>query len=365
MYHFSECVSPGHPDKIADFITSYLLDRYIEKDPSTRYAVEVQIKNNQVTLGGEVRSSALFTLEQKVEFIKQALDEIGYTPEYQKLWGKENTISSADINESSVHDFICEQSPEIAQGVDNDGWGDQGIFFGMAQYYENPADNEKYAMMPIDFAIAKHLNHGLFTGGFGGLDIKTEVIYSDVLKKAQKVIVAIPLIDPNNTKTIEDYVKSQFSYDVELIVNGTGSYKQHGPIADCGTTGRKLAVDFYGGGCKIGGGSVFTKDGTKADVSLNLYARMLAKSFALKYKTTCYSSLACCIGKPDVDFVVINSEGKVLKEDRIPIIPKMLVNNTLELNKPIYASMCDYGLFGEYQQDKNWEKDSIFQGEES
>ena len=83
----------------------------------------------------------------------------------------------------------------------------------------------------------------------------------------------------------------------EIIINGTGRYVQHSPIADCGTTGRKLAVDFYGGACRIGGGSPWTKDGSKADLTLNLYARKLARQYAEEYGCDVYTSLACCIGK--------------------------------------------------------------------
>ena len=123
----SEYVSLGHPDKVADYISSFLLDQYIKKDPKTRYAVECQIKGNVVNLAGEISSKAKFTPKQIKHFVKMAVDQVGYTKHYQRFWGKENTICGADLK---VNTNITEQSPDIAQGLD--GWGDQGIFFGCA-----------------------------------------------------------------------------------------------------------------------------------------------------------------------------------------------------------------------------------------
>ena len=123
----SEYVSLGHPDKVADYISSFLLDKYIRKDKNTRFAVECQIKGNVVNLAGEISSKAKFTPKQIKHFVKMAVDQIGYTKHYQRFWGKENTICGADLK---VNTNITEQSPDIAQGLD--GWGDQGIFFGCA-----------------------------------------------------------------------------------------------------------------------------------------------------------------------------------------------------------------------------------------
>ena len=137
MIRFSEYVSLGHPDKIADYISQYLLDRYIEQDPDTRYAVEVQIKNFKVTLGGEVSSKAQFSDAQIAAYVRQAVNDIGYTREYMMKWGAENTICG-DLLE--VTTLIRQQSPDIAQGVNNNGWGDQGIFFGWLPMTSRPTE---------------------------------------------------------------------------------------------------------------------------------------------------------------------------------------------------------------------------------
>lgn len=346
MIRFSECVSPGHPDKTADYISEYLLDRYLELDPKTRYAVEVQIKDNHVTLGGEVSSQVHFNKRKICKFVREAVAKIGYTKAYQDEWGKENTICADDLN---IMPFIGQQSSDIAQGVDNDGWGDQGIFFGMGTYRE---DGE-YDFMPQDFAIARRLNRDLFRSGLGGFDIKTQVVMDD--DQIKRVICAIPLRVSQDKAKVEEFIHSKVKGDYVLIVNGTGAYVKHSSIADCGTTGRKLAVDFYGGNCKVGGGSPWTKDGSKADLALNLYARKLAKMAAQEYKTTCYTSLACCIGQEDVDYTITKADGTVIDQGT-QLLPQSRLVHELGLDKPIYESLCDYGLFGEFQADKAWEK---------
>lgn len=343
MIRFSEYVSLGHPDKIADYISQWLLDRYIERDPETRYAVEVQIKDFRVTLGGEVSSKANFTDEEITAFVRQAVDDIGYTREYMEKWGKENTICGELLD---VAVLISQQSPDIAQGLT--GWGDQGIFFGMASY------DRQTCGMPYDHTLAKRLCKALFESGLGGLDIKTQIVTDD--NKVKKVIVAIPLLPDTPVGKVKRFIRSKLKglHGYQLIVNGTGRYVQHASIADCGTTGRKLAVDFYGGNCKIGGGSPWTKDASKADLTLNLAARRMAKNCAMEHKCDSYVSLACCIGKKQVDVLITDGAGNVIVEGNFDIDPAEL-RKAYKLDTPIYASMCRWGIFGEYQSDKVWE----------
>ena len=341
MIRFSEYVSLGHPDKVADYISQYLLDRYIEHDPQTRYAVEVQIKGYQVTLGGEVSSKHRFSAQEIAGFVREAVNEIGYTREYQQRWGAENTICGDLLNVST---YISQQSPDIAQGLS--GWGDQGIFFGYCAFDRSTCG------MPYEHTIAKRICKHLFDLGVGGLDIKAQVITND--GEIKKLIVAIPLQDEADEKFVRDYLCGIAKRDCEIIINGTGRYVQHSPIADCGTTGRKLAVDFYGGSCRIGGGSPWTKDGSKADLTLNLVARKLARQFAEKYGCDVYTSLACCIGKQEVDVSVCDAANNILWEGKEIINPAER-RKAFKLDTPIYASMCRWGLFGEFQNDKPWE----------
>lgn len=353
---FSEYVSPGHPDKVADYISEYILDRYLERDPNVRYAVEVMIKGNMVHLAGEITSTVDFTDEQYVYFVSDAIKQIGYTEEYWKAWGRNNVINPSFI---TVKTDISKQSPEISQGVNKNGWGDQGIFFGYAE------PDVEY-MTPRSHSLAKDLCHMLYTQakekGIGGIDIKTEIIL-DENGLIEKLIAAVPCRTEQEYRKIFESILGwydsveNFGVPVaypETILNGTGNYVMHGPIADCGVTGRKLVVDFYGGELHVGGGSPWTKDGSKADLTLNLYAREMAREYAMKEGVPVKVSIACCIGRSDIDYVVETMCGEEITHGKMNITPGELIEK-YELNKPIFASMCTFGLFGKYQKDKKWE----------
>lgn len=351
MIRTSEWVSLGHPDKIADYITSYILDKYLCFDPNVRYALEVMIKNNDVILAGEITSTESFKQNDYEKFVKEALRQIGYDEAYNKKWG-DNAI---DINKINVQTFISKQSPNIAQGVDNNGWGDQGIYFGYASY-DGPE------MMPLDYYTAKSLGSYLYNIAknkhIGGLDIKTQVTMDG--EKPCQVIVAMPVIDIDEKEIIEglihNWVRLAFPEykDVEIIFNGTGKYVIHSSIGDSGVTGRKLVVDFYGSGSRVGGGSTWGKDPTKADVALNLYARKLAVDYAGKYADTEFVDhveveLSTCIGKPCTN-VVYKVYGKDTLLEAKQSNETFNVNDVikeLDLRKPIYANLCKNGLFSE------------------
>ena len=350
MKKISECVSPGHPDKVADLISQYILDRYIEQDPKTRYAVEVLIKGDTVHLAGEVTSKAYFGYADYKRFVFNALCEIGYTPEYYKAWGG-NVIDPVNIN---VIVDITAQSGEIGVGVNNEGWGDQGIFFGYADM-----EGDEYRM-PLSHSLAKNLCSMLYKRakhwGVGGLDIKTEIVLGED-DKLEKVIAAVPCRDDAEHAKVLDSILNWCKYsegNPVVILNGTGIYKTHGPVADCGVTGRKLAVDFYGGEFQVGGGAV-VKDGTKADVSLNLYARKLALKYAHERGESIKVSLACCIGQNEVDYSVETPCGEIIETGTMVLKPSEVISK-LGLDKPIYFSMHQFGLFGEFQHMKEWEK---------
>lgn len=332
----SEYVSLGHPDKVADYISSFLLDKYIKKDPNTRYAVECQIKNNIVNLAGEVTSKAKFTKEQIERYVKMAVNDIGYTKHYQRKWGKQNTICCADL---IVNTYISEQSPDIANGLY--GWGDQGIFFGCAyprkdyDYFEGT----KY--------LSQIIGEELYKEDIVGKDIKVLVVKKE--NRLAKVIIAAPVITGKqlwSSKVINDVRKICDDSQCPLVINGTGIFQKHGPIADCGTTGRKLAVDFYGGSCRIGGGSPWTKDGTKADLTLNLYARYLALKFLKDndLDEPVYCEIACSIGKREIDICLHGADGQLFKQYTEEKSPQELIQ-FFKLDTPIYAELCKNGLF--------------------
>lgn len=260
IYKTSEWVSLGHSDKMADYISEYILDRLIEKDPETRYGLEVQIKNHQVCLAGEITTNAEYTNYDLHEFASEAIKEIGYTHKYQEKFGKVNTIAGEDV---SVVDVIFHQSPDIAKGVDDNGWGDQGIFFG---YY----CNETPEGQGYEYQLAKDIGKKIYEKALSpnsvlGLDIKTQVTISleanrDPERIVEEIIIAVPMVqgkEKEGKKEIKEILKLfPDTYHTSVIINGTGKYTRHGPVADAGTTGRKLVVDFYGGRSRIGGGCV-------------------------------------------------------------------------------------------------------------
>ena len=226
MQKTAESVSLGHPDKIADYISCYILDRMIAQDVHVKYATEVMIKDNTIVLGGEVTTSA--PLGDLTDHVKAAIAEIGYDERYASVWG-EYAINPAQIK---VINMIGVQSSDIAQGVNQDGWGDQGVFVGYACQGEGKINRELF--------LARKLNK-----------------------------------------------------------NGTGRYTYHSSIADCGITGRKLACDFYSMAAPIGGGSPWTKDASKADLTLNVYARILACE-NLADNDECFIYLSSCIGRAEL-----------------------------------------------------------------
>lgn len=334
MKHTSEWVSLGHPDKIADCISSYILDRHLERDPDTRYAVEVQIKDNFVSLAGEITSKAGFGPSYLAKFAQDAVNKIGYTKAYQKKWGKENTICGDDL---SIVCHVSRQSPDIARGVDENGWGDQGIFWGMAYNYE------KTGYMPIDIWSAREIGTGLFRNPNLGLDVKTLVSIDDDDDIGVKcVIAAAPCIGLDDE--IRTALGAKFG-GCRVVFNGTGRFVRHGPIGDCGTTGRKLAVDFYGGNCRIGGGSPWTKDGTKADLTLNLYARYRALRFMREHGLPLvYCAISCCIGRPEIEVAFFDGRNEQLYSAEEKHTPAELIE-LFGLREPHFADLCANGLF--------------------
>ena len=335
----SEYCAVGHPDRTCDYIVSYILDRYLEKDPPARVALECQLKDWYATLSGEVSSTHRFEDAELAEFVRRAIRDIGYSDEYHLKWGMANTITSSEV-EVTLH--ISQQSPDIARGVDSDGWGDQGIFWGMA------VRDRVRGNLPKDYWLAREVANALAKSGWGGLDVKTQVTVVDGL--AVECVVAIP-IDPAHEydmkRLIVSYAKTICGERCEVIVNGTGRYVTHGPIGDCGTTGRKLVVDFYGGNSRIGGGSPWGKDPTKADVALNVLARRKALDWMQTHPSLdeVRCAISCCIGRADIRVTMYDGEGNLL-DSRVEGHPPSHVIEALGLRQPHYAAHCREGLFG-------------------
>ena len=332
MLKTAEAVSIGHPDKIADYISSYILDRLIEQDPYVRYAVEVMIKDNTVVLGGEV--SGRIDATHIADWVRAAVRDIGYDTRYSRIWGD----YAPNADKITVTNLIGVQSRDIGCGVENNGWGDQGVFVGYACRGDDNINRELYLARKLNTALYEYAR----TSDNLGLDIKTQITIGDAVN-IDTAIVAIPMLRPVD---LTDFIVGVLGVRPRtVIVNGTGIYRAHGSVADCGVTGRKLACDFYSTAAPIGGGSPWTKDGTKADLTLNLYARYLALEH-LADNDECFVYLSSCIGRADLPSALIKTvkNGVMTCSDLIcNVTPDALIEK-FGLRRPIYAQLCRYGL---------------------
>ena len=333
MIKTAEAVSLGHPDKTADYISSYILDRLIEQDKNVRYAVEVMIKDNIVVLGGEVKGNV--SLAKVNDYVLDALAEIGYDAYYSVRW-HDNAIEPSKIQ---VINFIGQQSADISAGVEQDGWGDQGVFVGYACQGVGNISREQYLANKLCKALYEYALQNIHLG----IDIKTQITLNE-LSGVDTVIVAIPMLDEVDLTSF--IIRALGEEPENIIVNGTGTYKRHSSIADCGVTGRKLACDFYSASAPVGGGSPWTKDASKSDVTLNIYARKLALDY-LKDNDECFVYLSSCIGRSELPSAVVKTAKRGVQTITTLSIsdkPSEIIAK-LELNRPVFTKLCRDGLF--------------------
>ena len=334
----SESVSEGHPDKVCDAISDAVLDNLLQQDPESHVACETLATTGTVVVSGEVRSNGDVDVEK---IVKKTLSEIGYT---NKAYGMDN-------NEVKVISMLDEQSPEIAQGVDEgsglheeQGAGDQGLMFGFAC-------NETKELMPLPI----HLSHRLVErmtdlrkdGTIPWLrpDSKSQVSVAyekDNPVSITKVVIATQHDDMiekfGNENAEHDFVEKEiinhvikpvldasgFPYDESFIVNGTGRFVFGGPEADTGLTGRKIIVDTYGGYAPHGGGAFSGKDPSKVDRSAAYMARYIAKNIvAAGVATKCEVQLSYSIGVAEPTSFYVKSFGTAeISDEKLTEIAK-------------------------------------------
>lgn len=353
MTSCSEYVSIAHSDKTADAIASHLLDKYIKHDPKTRFALEVQLKDHICNLAGEVTSTWKPSDDVIAELVREAIRKVGYTAEYAAKWPEGTTLNADKV---VVNNYIGQQSPDIAQGVDREGWGDQGCFMGLATTLP------QFDYMPRDRYLAHKIGKRLYEAAKDGeapigLDIKVLVSINSGYN-VEQVVIAAPMRPENQTvarEFIENTVTAILSAHNhtcdEIIINGTGAYVVHSSVGDAGVVGRKLAVDFYGLNCPIGGGATFGKDGTKADITLNLAARYLSlrtmRKNLGKYKSV-FTKIACCIGKSECIILQTDENGKTIKTEHRNLVPSELIHEfglDGTVRDDIFFHLCEDGLF--------------------
>ena len=371
----SESVSEGHPDKLCDRVSDAVLDAFLTAEPLARVACETFATTGRVVVGGEVglakEEHTAAMMAQIDAIVRDCVKDIGY--EQDKFHWK--TLE--------VHNYLHGQSAHIAQGVNRDGAGDQGIMFGYA-CRETP----ELMPAPIQYAhaILRRLAEVRKSGAEPtlGPDAKSQLSlrYEDGVPVEVTSIVlshqhALESQTSDDIRAIvEPYIREVLpsgwiTEKTEWWVNPTGKFVIGGPDGDAGLTGRKIIVDTYGGAAPHGGGAFSGKDPTKVDRSAAYAARYLAKNVVaagLADRCTLQVSYAIGVAKPLSIYVDTHGTGKV-EEARIEqAVAKCMdltplgIRDALKLNKPIYARTSAYGHFGRAPETDggfSWEKTDL------
>lgn len=327
-----ESVTSGHPDKICDQISDALLDAYLTQDPYSRVAIEAFGCHGLLVVGGEVTSRAQVDVEK---IAREVYRHIGHKDSLE------------------VITRIVQQSPDIAQGVDTGGAGDQGIMYGFA-CHETPEQ------LPQAVVLAHALARGLERlrrehpqGGWIKPDGKTQVTIKD--GKIQRVLVSTQHTNEVDQEYIREFLMRELIHPLcpntqEILINPTGTFIVGGFAADTGLTGRKIMVDTYGGIIPHGGGAFSGKDATKVDRSAAYMARFIAKNLVANgYASSCLVSLAYAIGRAEplmIEALDENSRSLAsLVQERFDCRPQAIIER-LGLRQPIFAKTATYGHFG-------------------
>jgi S-adenosylmethionine synthetase len=357
----SESVTEGHPDKVCDRISDAVLDAVLTEDPRGRVACETFVTVGMVLVGGEITTTAWIDLPR---LVRDVLGDIGYT----------SAASGMSAYGCSVLNAIGRQSPDIAQGVDTGGAGDQGVMFGYA-CQETPE------LMPLPIMLAHQLARRLAdvrkSRDVAWLqpDGKTQVTVEYEGRKPVRVDSIVLAAqhteqvldrtghhitrDARNelvAKVIKPVVGAELlDRETRIYINETGKFVVGGPQSDTGMTGRKLIVDTYGGRCPHGGGAFSGKDPSKVDRSATYMARYIAKNcVAAGLCDEIQVRLAYVIGRADPTDVWVDTfgTGKVddvrlvtIIRDVFPLTPRQMIEH-LDLLRPIYGPTSAYGHFG-------------------
>jgi S-adenosylmethionine synthetase len=371
FFFTSESVTEGHPDKVCDQISDAVLDEILSQDTAGRVACETFITVGLVIVGGEITTTGYVDVNG---LTRNVLKDIGYNdPKY-----------GFNYKTCSVLNAIGAQSPDIAQGVDTGGAGDQGLMIGYAI-------DQTEELLPLPLSMAHKITARLaevrkkeilpYLGPDGKSQVTVEfenghparidtVLISsqhteDILDDSGKMITKQARDEIIEQVAVKILPKSLLDDKTRFLVNPTGKFVIGGPQSDTGMTGRKIIVDTYGGSAPHGGGAFSGKDPTKVDRSATYLARYIAKNIvAAGLAKECLVQLAYAIGVAEPVSVMVDTNGTgtvpdtnltQLVRSNFELTPKGIIKS-LNLLRPIYRKTAAYGHFGRELPEFTWEK---------
>ncbi len=367
----SESVTEGHPDKLADQISDGVLDEVLRQDKHGRVACETFVSVGLVVVGGEITTDGYVDING---LVREIVKEIGYTDPHHGF----------TYNTCAILNTIGSQSPDIAQGVDTGGAGDQGLMSGYAC-------RETKELMPFPIVQAHKLCRRLaevrkkkilpYLGPDGKSQVTVEYVggkparidtvvvssqhTEDILDRSGKRITQRAIDEIIEKVVLPVTPKAMLDKNTKYYVNPTGKFVVGGPQSDTGMTGRKIIVDTYGGMASHGGGAFSGKDPTKVDRSACYMARYIAKNIVasgLADKCTIQLAYAIGVAKPVSMMIFTDNTQKVSEKRIIQLVNKHFdltprgIIKTLDLLRPIYRKTAAYGHFGRHEKEFTWEQ---------
>jgi len=370
----SESVTEGHPDKVCDQVADAVLDRVLKDDKNGRVACEVATGMSYVIVGGEITTKTWIDINN---LAREVVRDIGY----------DKSEYGYDYHTMTVFDAIHPQSPDIARGIrktasKKQGAGDQGMMTGYAC-------KETPELMPLPIMLAHRLARRLAevrknkTLPWLRPDGKSQVTveYQNCVPKSLHSVVIGAQHDPSTSQSkiregiaeevIKPVCKKYLTGKTKFYINNTGRFVIGGPVADCGSTGRKIIVDTYGGMAHIGGGAFSGKDPTKVDRSAAYMGRYIAKNIiAADIAQKCELQIAYVIAATQPLSINLNTFGTLNKKKYPTLTEEKLTRlitrvfdlspgaiiKELNLLRPIYRQTAAYGHFGREEKDFTWEK---------